>query len=84
MLIRRGTGSPLACLGGTIMSPDTEFDPSEGLISPDYEKLDLQLPERAVYAFLSEADWKLYRDPRRKTDRPPAYDDEEYPDLDRQ
>lgn len=38
MLIRRGTGSPLACLGGTIMSPDTEFDPSEGLISPDYEK----------------------------------------------
>lgn len=55
MLIRRGTGSPLACLGGTIMSLDTEFDPSEGLISPDYEKLDLQLPERAVYAFLSEA-----------------------------
>ena len=37
------------------MSLDTEFDPSEGLISPDYEKLDLQLPERAVYAFLSEA-----------------------------
>lgn len=55
MLIRRGMGSPLACLGGTIMSLDTEFDPSEGLISPDYEKLDLQLPERAVYAFLSEA-----------------------------
>lgn len=37
------------------MSLDTEFDLSEGLISPDYEKLDLQLPERAVYAFLSEA-----------------------------
>lgn len=55
MLIRRGTESPLACLGGTIMSLDTEFDLSEGLISPDYEKLDLQLPERAVYAFLSEA-----------------------------
>ena len=33
------------------MSLDTEFDPSEGLISPDYEKLDLHLPERAVYAF---------------------------------
>lgn len=55
MLIRRGTGSPLACLGGTIMSLDTEFDLSESLISPDYERLDLQLPERAVYAFLSEA-----------------------------
>lgn len=26
MLIRRGTGSPLACLGGTIMSLDTGAD----------------------------------------------------------
>lgn len=31
-----------------------EYDKSPGIISPDFEKMDLHLPKRAVFAFLGE------------------------------
>lgn len=32
----------------------SEYDKSPGIISPDFEKMDLHLPKRAVFAFLGE------------------------------
>ena len=32
----------------------SEYDESPGIISPDFEKLDLRLPKKAVFAFLGE------------------------------
>lgn len=30
----------------------SEYDKSPGIISPDFEKMDLHLPKKAVFAFL--------------------------------
>lgn len=32
----------------------SEYDKSPGIISPDFEKMDLHLPKKAVFAFLGE------------------------------
>ena len=36
------------------MSIPFTYDPSPGLIAPDFERLDLQLPPKAIFAFLGE------------------------------
>lgn len=35
-------------------TPFSDFDPAEGLISPDFEKFPFSLPKKALFAFLSE------------------------------
>ena len=32
----------------------SEYDKSPGIISPDFEKMDLHLPKKAIFAFLGE------------------------------